>query len=271
MDVADIGHLTTYVAAVRNTNGSRVTPVTIGFQQRMVGGLVGINTKHPHLLARAGDVHASVPLHATGNDANRSFRTRVLRLRPNEAKRIIVTVSPTKLDGGRLICFLAAASPAPLRARDKSFRPIASAEICDDVGSRATTKPLPLTIELRGPATVRVHSRATYTVTVRNPTSQPVANGEVSISQTVASTHSHLRVTTDWPHVRDSASGGQAALLGTVQPGASLSFHVTEKVPPAARLNGKSSRSSTFSIGLYGSKQGTRLWLFTVLTSKLVP
>ena len=112
--------------------------------------------------------------------------------------------------------------------------------------------PLPIGVELQGPADTRVGAKATYTVTVTSHARATIRDAAIGISQQYAGLRPPPRtipVTIDWPNTRTSKSGDEAALLTDLRPGHTVVFHVTMRAPgPLFTTSGKPIYGTSFRV-----------------------
>jgi hypothetical protein len=214
-----VGRSTTYVVTVRNTTPRRLEAATLVFTVESLG---------------ASDVTLGT-IQIRGKQPTHRYVEVLSGLAPHSARQVVLSATPAKAGGGTVILPRAIVLAGTFGRRAK---PLMLEILESDIGSRPSLEPQRLTIGLKGPAVVRVASAARYTVVVRNVSPQTIARAAIVIDQyDLADGDRRIQVTTDWPHVEVDSSGFQEAVVRRLQPGRSVTFHVTEKVPPRNRSN----------------------------------
>ena len=239
----------TYVVVVRNWSDRRTAPITLVLAQQSQGLVVGMGTTHPHLTLATGIVRADVPLRAVTTAGRRGYLARLPGLAAGASRTIGVSATAAK-PGTLMRCLIAGVLPGASTPRDPATLPAPSMLASSCTRPAGGVLPLPFGVELQGLSSTHVGAKATYTIIVRNHTATTVRNGVISIEQVSPLTHRSVPVTTDWPVTRTTAAGGQEALLTHLAPHASVTFHVTMRVPPPGKtLTGEPLSFGTFSIG----------------------
>jgi hypothetical protein len=230
-----IGRQTTYAAVVRNTSGHHLDSATVRFRV--------YTASFWHRQSVPGYVNPDQRLR--DGSATHSYAKVLSGLDPGATRRIVVRLRPAMIPRADVIFVIAAANPGS-RASTLS---LSTRQLLFVAFPSEVKGPMRPTIELRGPATVWMGSRARYTVIVRNATRKTIPWTEIAFNQDDPSTDKPLAVTTDWPGV--PAWNHQVAVVRRLRPAGSVTFHVTSPVPPPARLpNGKLMTIHTFQVRL---------------------
>ena len=239
----------TYVVVVRNWSDRRTAPITLVLAQQSQGPVVGMGTTHPHLTLATGIVRADVPLRAVTTAGRRGYLARLPGLAAGASRTIGVAATAAK-PGTLMRCLIAGVLPGASTPRDPAAPPAPNMLASSCTTPAGGVQPLPFGVELQGPSSTHVGAKATYTIIVRNHTATTVRDGVIGIEQVSPLTHRPVPVTTDWRMTRTTVAGGQEALLTHLGPHATVTFHVTMRVPPPGKsVTGKPLSFGTFAIG----------------------
>ncbi len=166
------------------------------------------------------------------------YRSIVSGLKPGEARTIPLVVMPSDvfpgLRGGKVLVISADVSADASRR----FSP-GSSRSTAFVSASATRRVAPpqLSLQVRGPAAVRVGSYSRFSVIVRNVGATAVVAADVLIDAVDPGLPRRVPVKTDWPAV-STVSGETVAHVRNLRPGAEVYFHATAKFPAAPRRFG---------------------------------
>ena len=234
-----------YVVIVRNSSGRRTAPITLSLNDLSVGGA------GTQVGPVAGTVRADIALRTVPVTGGHGYLGRLPDLAAGADTRIDVDATAATLRGSPLTCLTAAvylgdkAPPVQL----SSVFPAALESFCAGPGQVTNPAPIPFSVEVQGPAETRTGAKATYTVTVTSRASTVIRDGRIGLSQVNPVTHRPFHVATDWPVTRTTVANGQEALLTHLAPGASVTFHVTMRVPgPVLTTDGTRLYFTTFGV-----------------------
>ena len=261
-----------YVVVVRNRSGHRAAPITLVLLEQTVRD-AGTAGRHPS--PGSGSVSASVPLGMFATKDGRTYRSLLPGLAAGASTAITVDATAASFGDALLKCLSVVVAPGD-RTRNlaptSSVPPSVGASFCEGPGNvKAAPTPLPFSVELRGPADTRVGAKATYTITVTSHAKTTIHDATINISQAkLASLPPRaIPLTTDWPNMRTSKAGGEEALLRHLQPGQSVSFHVTMRAPePLRATDGKLIYATNFNVTASRRSQSGE-FLAPMLSSRL--
>ena len=241
-----------YVVVVRNRSGHRAAPITLVLLERTVrdAGIVG---QHPS--PGSGSVSANVPLGMIATKDGRTYRSLLPGLAAGASMAITVDATAASFGDALMKCFSVFVTPGDRTrptASTSSVPPSVGASFCERQGQvKAAPTPLPFSVELRGPADTRGGAKATYTITVTSHAKTTIRDATIGITQEKLASlpPGAIPLTTDWPNMRTSKTGGEEALLTHLQPGQSVSFHVTMRAPePLRATDGKLIYATNFNV-----------------------
>jgi hypothetical protein len=243
-----------YVVVVRNRGDHRAAPITLGLLEQTVRTVdAGTVRQHPGLVS--GSVSATVPLGTFATKDGRTYRSLLPGLAAGAGTAITVDATAASFGDALLKCFsvfVAAGDRTRPPTPTSSIPPGVGASFCEGPGPvKATPTALPFSVELRGPADTRVGAKATYTITLTSHAKTTIRDATINISQEKPASlpPRAIPVTTDWPDTHTSATSGEEALLTHLQPGQTVSFHVTMRAPePLRATDGKPIYATDFRV-----------------------
>lgn len=167
-----------------------------------------------------GHVGTKLPLQETNTSSGPSYEASARFTRGSSEIHLPVLVRPARTRGVLMQCLIVGASVGSANAE---AAPSTSQSVCERGSGGVGGRDLPVQMSVDGPSETRVGRLATYVVTVKALSSEPLDGVVIYVGQPDPSTGRPHPVRTDWPR---GPRRTETVRLHVLRPGQTATFHV---------------------------------------------